>query len=81
MKHLSKNGDASKFIDHVFRAFDEDRNGYIDITEYIMGSYLASEKSTLDEKLSFAFKLYDIGNNCFNLNICTSNLKLFLKRW
>lgn len=61
LNRLNKNGDASRFIDHVFRAFDEDNNGYIDVIEYIIGNYLSSNISTLDEKLSFAFKLYDIG--------------------
>lgn len=66
LNKLNQDGDASRFIDHVFRAFDEDNNGFIDVTEYIIGNYLSSNKSSLDEKLAFAFKLYDIGLYFFN---------------
>lgn len=46
----------------MFRAFDEDNNGAIDFREFIIGLSVSS-RGTPDEKLGFAFKLYDVNRD------------------
>ncbi len=36
---LTVKGDATKFFDHIFRAYDDDQNNFIDSTEFIIGKY------------------------------------------
>ncbi|KAJ9449793.1 Calcineurin B-like protein 6 [Diplonema papillatum] len=51
------------FVDRMFRLFDGDGNGEIDLEEFIKGLSVFSRKGTTEEKVEFAFRLYDIDND------------------
>lgn len=59
---LTKN---SLFIDRMFDLFDHDKNGQVDFREFITGLSVLSERGSLDEKLEFSFRIYDMdGDGC-----------------
>ncbi|KAL6940659.1 Neuronal calcium sensor 1 [Hanseniaspora vineae] len=55
-------GYPDDFATHIFRVFDEDQNGYVDFKEYVNALSITS-RGTLDDKLKWSFKLYDIDND------------------
>ncbi|KAI7871571.1 calcium-binding protein NCS-1 [Spinellus fusiger] len=57
-------GDPSRFADYVFNVFDNDKNGTIDFKEFICALSVTS-RGQIDEKLFWAFQLYDIDNDGF----------------
>lgn len=48
-------GNAVDFCQHVFRTFDNDRNGYIDFVEFLMAVNMTSGGKP-EEKLHWAFR-------------------------
>lgn len=56
---LYPNGNVEDFSAHLFRAYDSDGSGQIDFKEFLMTMNLAS-KGNADEKLRWAFSLYDV---------------------
>jgi len=48
--------------DHVFRAFDIDRNGYVEFGEFLLGFAICS-RGDLRARLDYAFECYDLDSN------------------
>ncbi|EDV27444.1 Neuronal calcium sensor 1 [Trichoplax sp. H2] len=57
-------GDVSKFASFVFNVFDTDKNHFITFAEFLTALSITS-RGTVDEKLDWAFSLYDIDHDGF----------------
>ena len=59
---LCPTSDAKEFCNHVFRTFDRDNNGYVSFKEFLLAVNISSSGKP-EEKLDWAFKLYDINGD------------------
>jgi hypothetical protein len=57
-------GDPKAFAGHVFKRFDTKKNGYIEITEFII-ALSVTKNGTAEEKLHWEFGFYDIDGDGF----------------
>ena len=55
-------GNVREFCEQVFRTFDTDKDGFINFKEFLFGMHVTSAE-TPEEKLRWAFKLYDVNGN------------------
>ena len=81
--HLSKlfmkvfpGGNGVTFANNIFRIFDKDNNGFMDFKEFLMALDVTTCK-TNEEKLEWAFRLYDIdGDGTINQDEMTTIIEI-----
>ena len=69
-------GNGSTFANNIFRIFDKDNNGFMDFKEFLMALDVTTCK-TREEKLEWAFRLYDIdGDGTINQDEMTTIIEI-----
>eukprot|EP00794_Sanderia_malayensis_P005544 gene5544-6229_t len=59
---LFPHGDSSVYAGFIFNTFDADHDGRITFEDFVMG-LSSSMRGSLDEKLKWSFRLYDLDND------------------
>ena len=62
MPELAKN---EEMLQGLFNAFDDDRSGFVDAQEFIVGlsTLISDDSDSMDEKLRLCFSTADVGND------------------
>lgn len=62
MPELAKN---EEMLQSLFNAFDDDRSGFVDEQEFIVGlsTLISDDSDSMDDKLRLCFSTADVGNN------------------
>ncbi|KAJ5070179.1 calcineurin b [Anaeramoeba ignava] len=53
----------SEFAKRLFQVFDDNGDGVVNFEEFLLGLAPFSHKGTIDQKLNFSFKVFDIDGN------------------
>jgi serine/threonine-protein phosphatase 2B regulatory subunit len=51
------------FVERIFAAFDRDNSRTIEFSEFAEGLSAISERGTLDQRVDFCFRIYDVDGN------------------
>ena len=62
-KLFRKNDNVEAIAQRCFAAFDADRDGYVDLGEFLVAYAATSGAAEKREKLDYAFDFYDLDNN------------------
>ena len=62
--NLFPNGDESRFVDHAFKRFDIDGDGYVDFREFMWAMSITS-RGNIEQRLEWAFSMYDLDGDGF----------------
>ena len=61
---LFPSGVDDNYVEHVFRSFDTNEDRHVDFREFMISLSITS-RGTLEQKLEWAFKVYDINGDGF----------------
>ncbi|ESO07351.1 hypothetical protein HELRODRAFT_125603, partial [Helobdella robusta] len=61
-KMFENYAEAQEFTDHMFRAYDENKDGEISFKEFLI-TLNTKNKGTKEDKLRWAFRMYDVDGN------------------
>lgn len=55
-------GNAAAFAEHTFRTYDRDSDGTLNFKEFMVSTSVKT-RGTLEERIKWAFEMYDVDNN------------------
>ena len=61
-KKFFPKGEAGYFAEQMFASFDDNQDGFVDFKEFMTG-FAVFKKGSVEEKLRWAFSMYDLDKN------------------